>query len=81
MIVDHIASNNFLQLPCRSSQSKGREPEWSNPQIKCGKVHECPEIKFLYKINFTLYPKENHQQLLKHIINISIIMRNELFVG
>ena len=26
---------------------KDREPEWSNPQINCGKVPECPEIKFL----------------------------------
>ena len=35
---------------CLVYNMKVREPEWSNPQIKCGKVPECPEIKFLYTV-------------------------------
>ena len=56
----------LFEISCYTVYMKGREAEWSNPQTKCGKVSECPENKFLYKINYTLYPKENHQQLLKH---------------
>ena len=56
--------------------------QFRRAENQSGLTHKSSVRKFLnaQKSNsYTLYHKENHQQLLKHIINIG--MRNELFVG
>ena len=52
---------------------KGREPEWSNPQIEDGKLPEMPknQVKLMHSImSCKFFKNVNHQQLLKYIVRV-----------